>query len=31
MSKIFFDKNPLFLKFQGLSILKNNKKHAWTT
>lgn len=31
MSKIFFNKNPLFLKFQGLTIFKNIKKHDWST
>lgn len=30
MGSIFFDKSPLFLKFQGLSILKNTKRHNWT-
>lgn len=30
MGQIFFGKNQLFLKFQGLSILKNTKRHNWT-
>lgn len=30
MEHIFFRKTPLFLKFQGLSILKNTKRHNWT-
>lgn len=29
MGKDFFDKSPLFLKFQGLTIYKNMKKHPW--
>lgn len=29
MSQIFFNKNVIFLKFQGLSILKNTKRHNW--
>jgi hypothetical protein len=30
MGNIFFGKNDQFLKFQGLSILKNTKRHCWT-
>lgn len=30
MAEIFFGKNPLFLKFQALTILKNIKRYMWT-
>lgn len=29
LSEIFFGKSPMFLKFQGLSIMKNTKKISW--
>ena len=31
MSILFWNKNWLFLKFQGLTIFKNIKRHTWVT